>query len=65
MKQSIRAAFLRWCRDENGTTAVEYSLIAALVAIAAITAFHSLGQTLVGIFSDIADALERVNGRIR
>jgi pilus assembly protein Flp/PilA len=65
MMQSMRAAFRHWCRDENGTTAVEYSLIAALVAVAAITAFHSLGQTLAGIFGDVADALERVNGRIR
>ena len=65
MTRSMRAVFHRWCRDESGTTAVEYGLIAALVAVACITAFNTLGQTLAGIFGDIADALERVNGRIR
>jgi pilus assembly protein Flp/PilA len=65
MTQSLRAAFHRWCRDENGTTAIEYGLIAALVAVVCIGAFHSLGQTLAMLFGDIADALERVNGRIR
>jgi len=35
-------------RDEQGATAIEYGLIAALIAVAAITAMTSLGSTLSG-----------------
>lgn len=62
---SVRAAMTRWMRDESGATAVEYGLIVTLVGIAVMTSFHSLGQTLAGLFGDIADAIERVNYRIR
>ena len=43
--------------DECGATAIEYALIAALIAIAAIIAFQTLGLNLVDIFNTIADAL--------
>ena len=43
----------KFLKDESGATAIEYGLIAALVAVASITAFHSLGQTIAGIFGDI------------
>lgn len=33
--------------DESGTTAVEYALIGALVAVAAVGAFVAIGQELV------------------
>jgi pilus assembly protein Flp/PilA len=33
-------------RDERGATAIEYGLIAALIAIAAVTAFASVGSQL-------------------
>ncbi len=44
-------------RDEHGATAIEYGLIAALIAIACIMAFQMLGLNLVGIFTTIASAL--------
>ena len=37
--------------DEAGATAIEYGLIAALIAVAAITALTSLGGTLSGTFA--------------
>lgn len=40
-------------RDEQGATAIEYGLIAALIAVAAITAMGSLGNTLSDTFSNI------------
>ncbi|MEM1194907.1 MAG: Flp family type IVb pilin [Pseudomonadota bacterium] len=40
-------------RDEQGATAIEYGLIAALIAVAAITAMQSLGNTLAETFSQI------------
>jgi pilus assembly protein Flp/PilA len=45
-------------RDEAGATAIEYGLIAALIAVAAITAMGSLGNQLSGTFSDVAGKLE-------
>ena len=44
-------------RNEEGATAIEYGLIAALIALACIIAFTSLGLNLAGIFNTISDAL--------
>lgn len=45
-------------RDEQGATAIEYGLIAALIAVAAISAMTSLGGNLSGTFSDVSGKLE-------
>ena len=37
--------------DDAGATAIEYGLIAALIAVAAITAMGSLGNSLTNTFS--------------
>jgi pilus assembly protein Flp/PilA len=41
-------------RDESGVTAIEYALIAALIAVAAIAAFTLVGTNLRTVFSTIA-----------
>jgi pilus assembly protein Flp/PilA len=47
-------SFFRYlARDEQGATAIEYGLIAALIAVAAITAMTNLGSTLSGTFSNV------------
>ncbi|MEH6526720.1 MAG: Flp family type IVb pilin [Sneathiella sp.] len=43
--------------DESGATAIEYGLIAALVALVGVVAFTALGDTVTKAFSDIASAL--------
>ena len=45
--------FKNLVRDEQGATAIEYGLIAALIAVAAITAMTSLGGTLSGTFNNV------------
>ena len=45
--------FNKLARDEQGATAIEYGLIAALIAVAAITAMQSLGSTLSATFSEV------------
>lgn len=45
-------------RDEAGATAIEYGLIAALIAVAAITAMQSLGNNLSATFTTVSDNLE-------
>ena len=50
--------FLRTIRkNEEGATAIEYGLIAALIAVAAITALTSLGGKLSGTFEDVSASL--------
>lgn len=41
-------------RDEQGATAIEYGLIAALIAVAAITAMQGLGNQLGTTFTKVS-----------
>ena len=45
-------------RDEQGATAIEYGLIAALIAVAAITAMQSLGNSLNTTFSEVSTTMD-------
>lgn len=47
--------------DEQGATAIEYGLIAALIAVAAITAMGSLGDELSTTFSTVATEMGNAN----
>ncbi|MBX7457087.1 Flp family type IVb pilin [Qipengyuania sp. 1NDH17] len=40
--------------NEEGATAIEYGLIAALIAVAAITAMGALGNQLSSTFDNVA-----------
>ncbi|HEU4805916.1 MAG TPA: Flp family type IVb pilin [Nitrobacter sp.] len=46
--------FTRLLRAEDGATAIEYGLIAALIAVAAITAMQSLGSNLEATFNKVS-----------
>lgn len=43
----------RFAWDESGATAIEYGLIAALIALAIITGAGALGNSLNGIFTNV------------
>jgi pilus assembly protein Flp/PilA len=45
-------------KDESGATAIEYGLIAALISVAAITAFTTVGSKLSGMMSNTAANLK-------
>ncbi|AWW74529.1 hypothetical protein NAP1_04135 [Erythrobacter sp. NAP1] len=45
--------FNKLARDEQGATAIEYGLIAALIAVAAVAAMGTLGNTLADTFSQV------------
>jgi pilus assembly protein Flp/PilA len=47
----------RLLRDDSGATAIEYGLIAALIAVAAIAAFQLVGTSLSSIFNTVANDL--------
>jgi pilus assembly protein Flp/PilA len=44
-------------RDESGVTMIEYALIAALVAIAAISILTTMGTNVSKIFSKVSNKL--------
>ncbi len=53
----MRTILSNLIRDESGVTAIEYALIAALIAVAAIAAFTLVGTQLSSTFSTIASKL--------
>jgi pilus assembly protein Flp/PilA len=52
-----RRAVSRLFEDCRGVTAIEYALIAALIAVAAIVAFQLVGTNLSTTFSYVASQL--------
>ncbi len=44
----------RFVKDESGATAIEYGLIAALIAVVIVTAVRLLGQNLSSTFNSVA-----------
>ena len=51
------AKFLKLIRNTKGATAIEYGLIAALIAVAAITAMTAIGSALGNTFNNVSDEL--------
>ena len=67
MNAALRTSLPRWQAlaalraDETGATAVEYGLIAALVALALLGGLKALGADLVGLpLQSIVDAMTSV-----
>lgn len=48
----------RFVKDSSGATAIEYGLIAGLIAVVIITAVTTVGTNLSSKFSTIATALQ-------
>jgi pilus assembly protein Flp/PilA len=49
--------FLKLIRNEEGATAIEYGLIAALIAVAAIGAMQGIGSKLNSTFNNVSSQL--------
>ena len=47
----------RWMRDEAGITAIEYALLASLIALAIVGAVSGLSTTIQNVFDDLATSL--------
>lgn len=45
-------------KDESGATAIEYGLIAALIAIVIVTGATALGTSISDLFNDVATELD-------
>ena len=49
--------FKRLLRDDSGATAIEYGLIAALIAVAAVTVLGTVGTNQTSVFTTVANDL--------
>jgi pilus assembly protein Flp/PilA len=47
----------RFLKDESGATAIEYGLIAALIAVVLITAMNTMATKITGTFTKISNAM--------
>ena len=55
---AIRRTFRSLGVDSRGATAIEYGLIAALIAVASISGFRALGGGAGGMWSNIAGEIQ-------
>jgi pilus assembly protein Flp/PilA len=53
----MKTLFNRFIKDESGATAIEYGLIAALIAVAVIGALQAVGTQLTGTFGRVSAGL--------
>ena len=53
----MKKLFARFAKDESGATAIEYGLIAALIAAILIGSVSAIGQALLDVFNAIGNAL--------
>lgn len=49
---------LRFLKEEEGVTAIEYGLIAALIAIAIVTVLGTVGDKLISTFTSVSEKLK-------
>ena len=52
----------KFMSDESGATAIEYGLIAALIAVVIISAVTALGATIKERFNDVVGAMGGTKG---
>ena len=53
----MKSLLTRFAKDESGATAIEYGLIATLIAVAIIVGATALGTQLNVVFDDLATEL--------
>ena len=54
----MKTVFARFMKDESGATAIEYGLIASLIAVAAIAAMTTIGSKLNTTFTNVGSNLK-------
>lgn len=55
------SVFKRFCRDNKGSTAIEYGMIGSLVAVAIISGVSSSGESIGNTFTTISNSLSLVS----
>jgi pilus assembly protein Flp/PilA len=54
----MKNLFQRFAADESGATAIEYGLIASLIAVAIIAALTTMGGKLTSTFNSVSNQLK-------
>ncbi len=54
----MKSIINRFVKDESGATAIEYGLIAALIAVGIITAAKGLGSQVSSTFNSVATSMK-------
>ena len=54
VETDMNPRFARFLRDESGATAIEYGLIAALIAVVIISAVQAVGTSLSTTFTTVS-----------
>ncbi len=60
----MKNLFARFINNESGATAIEYGLIASLIAVAIIAVVGNIGSTLQATFGLVLTGLNRGNGNL-
>jgi pilus assembly protein Flp/PilA len=55
------STFFRFCRDETGATAIEYGLIATIMAVGLVAALSSMKTEIGTMFDKVATATKNAN----
>ncbi len=53
----MKALLMRMMKDETGATAIEYGLIASLIAVAIVGVLSTLGTNLSAVFTTVSGSL--------
>jgi pilus assembly protein Flp/PilA len=56
--ESEMKKFFRFLKNESGATAIEYGLIAALIAVVIVTGASQVGTSLNGMFTAVAGKVD-------
>ena len=55
--EQMLSLFRRLAKDQRGATAIEYTLIASLIAVAAIASMRSVGNKVGNVLNNVAGAM--------
>ena len=53
----LLSIFRRLAKDQRGATAIEYTLIASLIAVAAIASMRSVGNKVGNVLNNVSHAM--------
>ncbi len=55
---SMKSLFVRFVREEKGQDLIEYSLLAAIIAVGSIVAMGLVGDEIDAVFDDVVTGLQ-------
>jgi Flp pilus assembly pilin Flp len=57
MLPRLPSVFCRLVRDQRGVTVIEYTLLVALLSVAAVTVLNNLGQSIQNVLTTATNAM--------